>query len=178
MTPLRQRMIEDMQLRGLSEKTQETYIRAVRQFADHYNKSPEAISDEEVRAYFLYLKNEKGVSRSTSTITLCAIKFLCEHTLGRSWRTLALIRPPREKKLPDILSRAEVQQILSNIRLRRHQVCLSTIYSCGLRRQEGLDLQVSHIDGDRMVLHIHKGKRSKPPSAKCLHVYSSVASCP
>ncbi len=161
MTPLRQRMIEDMQLRGLSENTQASYVRAVRQFADHYNKSPAQISDEELRQYFLYLKNEKRVSRSTSTIALCAIKFLSEYTLGRAWPTLALVRPPSEKKLPVILSREEVQRFLGCIRNPRHQVCLSTIYACGLRRNEALRLQVGDIDGERMVVHVRKGKWSK-----------------
>lgn len=76
MTPLRQRMIEDMQLRGLSERTQAVYVAAVRQLAEYYHKSPERISEEELRQYFLYLKNERQVSRSTCTIALCAIKFL------------------------------------------------------------------------------------------------------
>jgi len=83
MTPLRQRMVEDMQLRGLSEKTQEAYVRAVRQLAEHYGKSPAQISEEELRQYFLYLKNDKQVSPSTFTVALCGIKFLFQHTLRR-----------------------------------------------------------------------------------------------
>ena len=141
--------------------TQESYVRAVRQLADHYHKSPEQINDEELRQYFLYLKNERKVSRSTSTIALCAIKFLYEYTLGRSWSKLAFMRPPYEKKLPVILSREEVQRFLGCIRNPRHQVCLSTIYACGLRRNEALGLQVGDIDGERMVVHVRKGKWSK-----------------
>jgi integrase/recombinase XerD len=96
MTPLRQRMIEDMQLRGLAERTQEAY----------------QISDEELRQYFLYLTNEKKASRSVITIALCAIKFLYEQTLHQEWPTLTLVRPPREDKLPVILRREEVHRIL------------------------------------------------------------------
>lgn len=81
MTDLRKRMIEDMQLRGLSAKTQEAYLRAVRQLAEHCAKSPEQITEEDLRQHFLYLKNEKGVSRSTCTQALCGIKFLFEQTL-------------------------------------------------------------------------------------------------
>ncbi len=94
MTPLRQKMIEDMQLRGLAERTQEVYVFAVRQLAEHYGKSPDVITEEELRQYFLYLKNEKQVSRSTSTIALCAIKSLFEHTLQRQWATLTLVSAP------------------------------------------------------------------------------------
>ena len=104
MTVLRQKMIEDMQLRGLSERTQDAYVRAVRQLAAYCHKSPDQIDQEDLRQYFLYLKNVKRVSRSTQTIALCGIKFFYEHTLERPWHTLDLIRPSREKKLPVVLS--------------------------------------------------------------------------
>ena len=81
MTPLRQRMIEDMQLRGLSASTQECYVAAVRQLAQHYYGSPDRLHEEELRKYFLYLANEKKVARATATIALCGIKFFYEHTL-------------------------------------------------------------------------------------------------
>ena len=95
MTKLRQRMIEDMQLRGLSEKTQEGYLGAVRQLAEHYHKAPDQISEEELRQYFLYLKNERQVSHSSCTVALCGIKFFYVRTLRREWPTLALVRSPR-----------------------------------------------------------------------------------
>ncbi len=76
MTALRRHMIEDMQLRGLAERTQEVYVAAVRQLAEHYGKSPDQISDQELRQHFLYLTNEKKASSSVVTIALCAIKFL------------------------------------------------------------------------------------------------------
>ena len=106
MTLLRQQMLEDMQLRGLhsaplrdfvAPKTQEAYVRAVMQLAKHYDKSPEVIDEEDLRQYFLYLKNEKQVSRITVTIALCVIKFLFEHTLKREWALFDLVRPAREK---------------------------------------------------------------------------------
>ena len=127
MTPLQQRMIEDLQLRGLSERTQEIYVRAVRQLAAHYHKSPARITEEELRDYFLYLKNVKHYSRSASTIALCGIKFFYEHTLKRAWTTLPFVRPPQEHKLPAILSLEEVLTILRCVRWPRYRVCLSTI---------------------------------------------------
>ena len=161
MTPLRQRMVEDMQLRGLSEKTQDAYVCAVRQLAEHYGRSPDRISEEELRQYFLYIENDKQVSASTFTVALCGIKFFYEHTLRREWSTLDLVRPRREKKLPVVLSVAEVQRVLGCIRRQRYRVCLGTIYSCGLRLQEGIHLQVGDIDSDRMMVHVRRGKGAK-----------------
>jgi integrase/recombinase XerD len=161
MTPLRQRMIEDMQLRGLSKRTQESYVRVVRQLVKHYGKSPEQITEEELRQYFLYLQNVKQASASSCIVALCGIKFLYQDTLQRSWPTLAFIRPVLPQKLPVILSVAEVQRILGCLRRPHYQVCLSTIYSCGLRLLEGVQLQVSQIDSSRMALHIRQGKGRK-----------------
>jgi integrase/recombinase XerD len=112
MSPLRQRMLEDMQLRGLSARTQEAYARAVRQLAQYYHRSPDQLSDEELRQYFLYLTNEKKLARPTATIALCGIKFFYEQTLKQNWPTLRFVRPPREWKLPVVLSREEVRRLL------------------------------------------------------------------
>ena len=145
MTRIRQRMIEDMQLRGLSEKTQDSYLRAVRQLAEHYARSPDRISEEELRQYFLYLKNKKCVSSSAFSIALCGIKFFYERTLQREWTTFALARAPKEKRLPTVLSREEVRRILDCLRVPVYRACLSTIYACGLRIQEGVNLQVGAL---------------------------------
>jgi len=161
MTALRQKMIEDMQLHSFSERTQDSYLRAVRQLAAYFNKPPDQITEEELRQYFLYLKNIKKASRSTITLALCGIKFFYERTLQRQWATLALVRPPREKKLPVVLSVGEVRQVLERVRHWHYRVCLSTIYACGLRLQEGLHLQISHIDGARQMVHVCHGKGGK-----------------
>jgi len=161
MTPLRQRMIEDMQLRGLSPLTQRAYLQAIQQFALYYGKSPDQITDEELRQYFLYLYNEKHVARSTATVALCAIKFLFEHTLRQGWPSLDLLRPRPTHKLPIVLSVDEVWRILVQLRLPSYRACLSTIYTCGLRLHEGASLQVSQIDSARMELHIRDGKGAK-----------------
>jgi integrase/recombinase XerD len=161
MTDLQKRMIESLQLRGMSERTQEAYVRAVRQLAQHYQKSPDLVTEEELRQYFLYIKNVKNYARATTTIALCGIKFFVEWTLGRKWTLFELVRPPREKKLPTILSVEEARKILGCIRLPGYRVCLSTIYSCGLRLQEGTHLQVADIDSGRMVVHVRHGKGAK-----------------
>ena len=160
-TPLRQRMLEDMQLYGLAAKTQDSYLRAVRQLAEYYHQSPDQLSEEDLRQYFLYLQREKQVSANTFTLALCGLKFFFERTLQREWFLLDLARPRPEQKLPVVLSTTEVGRILNCLHHPRYRVCLSTIYACGLRLQEGVDLQVQDIDGDRRLLHIRQGKGNK-----------------
>jgi len=161
MTALRQKMIEDMQLRGLSPRTQASYVAAVRKLAQHFHKSPDELSEQELRSYFLYLKNKKRVAPSTYNQILSALKFLYRKTLGKPWPVLGFAKPTTEKKLPVVLSRAEVQRVLNEVRKPHYRVCLLTIYSCGLRLQEGVRLSVQAIDSDRMVLHIRAGKGDK-----------------
>jgi integrase/recombinase XerD len=172
MNALRQKMIEDMQLRGLAVRTQEAYLLAVSQLARYYHKPPDQIEEEELRQYFLFLKNEKHAARASCTIALCGIKFFYEHTLGWEWKTFEFVRPPKEKKLPVVLSVAEVGRVLGCVHRSRYRVCLTTIYACGLRLLEGVHLQVKDIDGERQVLHIHQGKGGKdrciPLPSACL----------
>ena len=160
MTPLRTRFIEDMQLHGYSPKTQSCYVGAVCSLAKHYHKSPDLISEEELRRYFLFLTLEKKVARATATIALCGIKFFFQNTLQRNWTSFKLLRPRREKKLPVVLSREEVQRILPCVRSPMYRVCLTTIYSCGLRLSEGLFLRIADVDSERMLLRI-RGKGNK-----------------
>jgi site-specific recombinase XerD len=161
MSALRQKMIEDMQLKGLAERTQEAYVGAVHQLSQRFRKSPDNIDEEELREYFLYLKNEKQVADGTFTIALCGIKFFYEQTLKKEWHTLQLIRPDRKKKLPVVFSVDEVKRILGCVRRWPYQVCLNTIYACGLRLLEGVQLQVKDIDGERKMIHVVAGKGGK-----------------
>jgi integrase/recombinase XerD len=161
MTALRERMLEDLRLRGFSTKTQEAYLGAVRQLAGYCHKPPDQINEEELRQYFLYLTGIKQVSPSTCRIALCGIKFFYQHTLRRDWPTLDLVRSTHEKKLPVVLSVTEVQSVLGCLRTVRYRTCLSTIYACGLRLQEGVQLQVGDIDSGRGVLHVRHGKGNK-----------------
>lgn len=161
MSVLRQKMIEDMQLRGLAPRTQESYAQVIFQLAKHYHKSPDLLGEDELREYFLYLKNVKRVSSSTFRIVLCGIKFFYEQTLKRTWHTLDLARPAKEKKLPVVLSVEEVGRILQCLRKESYRVCLTTIYACGLRLREGARLQVKEIDGERKMVHICHGKGGK-----------------
>jgi site-specific recombinase XerD len=156
-------MIEDMQLRGLSKSTQVAYVRLVRQLAEHCGKSPDLVTEGELRQYLLYLRNVKHVSASTFGVTLSAIKFLYQYTLKRTFPTLELARAPREKKLPIVFSTDEVHCLLRTIRHPRYRACLGTTYACGLRLREGIHLQVRDVDSDRMTIHVRAryAKRSK-----------------
>lgn len=161
MTELRLKMIKDLQLRGMSKRTQGMYVRAVRMLAQHYQISPDKISEEQLRDYFLYNVNVRKWSRTACTIAICGIKFFYTYTLKREWTTLDIVRPAPEKKLPSILTIEEVLTILSKVKMERHRICLATIYAMGLRLQEGTHLQVSDIDSARMLVHIHRGKGNK-----------------
>ena len=149
----------------------------MRQLAEYYHQPPDQLSEAELRQYFLYLKNEKQVSRSTCTQALCGLKFFYQQTLQRDWAIFDFIRPPQEHKLPVILSMAEVRAILRRVRQPHYRVCLSTIYGCGLRLLEGVRLQVGDIDSGRILLHVRGGKGNKPPSLKYLHSDMIVAFC-
>ena len=162
MTALRTRFLQDMQLHGFSPKTQACYVGAVRGLAKFCRKSPDLVTEEELRSYFLHLTLERKVARATATIALCGIKFFFQNTVRRDWPSLKLLRPPRSKKLPVVLSREEVKAILAQVHKPLYRVCLTTIYACGLRLTEGLTLKVSDVDSGRGLLHIHgKGSRDR-----------------
>ena len=161
MSAIRQRMIEDMQLHGYSAKTQTAYLGAVRGLAGHYHRTPEEITQDELRSYFLYLVKERGVARSTLTIHLSGIKFFFEKTLKREWLIFNLVRPKKRKKLPVVLSPEEVKRILSLVKTPTVRMALTVIYACGLRLSEGLALKVHDIDSSRMLLWVRNGKGGK-----------------
>jgi site-specific recombinase XerD len=160
-TPIRQRMIEDMQLHGYSAKTQTAYLGAVKGLAGHYHRSPEDITQEELRSYFLYLVKDKGVARSTLTIHLSGIRFFFERTLKQEWLIFDLVRPPKRKKLPVVLSSDEVKHLLSFVQTPAVRMALTVIYAGGLRLSEGLQLKVLDIDSARMLLWVRNGKGGK-----------------
>jgi site-specific recombinase XerD len=140
MTPLRGRIIGDLELRGYSERTVEAYVRAVGQLARFYCRSPNRLTEEQVRGYLLHLTRIRKVARGSHTLALCGIKFFYETPQGRSWGVPGIARPKREKKLPVVLSRQEVWRRLGQVRIDGYRVCLTVIYGCGLRLMEGARL--------------------------------------
>ncbi|HEY2378055.1 MAG TPA: site-specific integrase [Gemmatimonadaceae bacterium] len=158
MTALRRRLTENLQLRGYAERTVESYVAVVARLAQHYRRAPDQLTEAELRAYLLYLTCERKLCRASFTQTLCGLRFFYEQTLGRHWTILDVARPKRDRKLPVVLSRDEVWRVLGAVRTPMYRTCLTTIYSCGLRLCEALDLHVEQIDSDRLLFHIRRGK--------------------
>jgi len=162
MTNLRQRMTEDMQVRNLALNTQTCYLEQVSRFARHFHKSPEELGPEEIRAYQLYLTNEKKLAPSSILIAVSALRFLYKVSLKREWPFDEVIPAPKKpQKLPVILSPEEVLHFLGCVASPKHRAILTTCYAAGLRISEALRLKPSHIDGQRMVIRVEQGKGQK-----------------
>ena len=161
MTPLRQRMIDDMRMRRMSPRTIDTYIYHVANFASFFGKSPQLITTEEVRRCQLHLINEKHVSWSAYNQVVCALRFLYRITLKMDTVVPDIPFPRTEHKLPVILSTDEVLRFLSSITSLKYRAILMTAYAAGLRLSEVINLKVSDIDSGRMVIRIQQGKGRK-----------------
>jgi integrase/recombinase XerD len=163
MSYLGRKMQEDLKLHGLSKRTQTAYLREVRKLKDFYQKSPDLITEEELRKYFLYYTQELNVSESLFTQAICGIKFFYTKTLDRNWKTLKIVKPRKQKRLPVILSKEEIKKmldanVLSNL---KHRCILTVVYSAGLRVGEVCRLKISDIDSKSMVIKITQGKGNK-----------------
>ena len=161
MTPLRQHMIAALQLSGKSERTQQSYVREVRLLAQFYHKSPDLISEQHLQHSLLHRKNVDGLSPSSMRICYSALRFFYQQVLGRDWKTLEIMRAETEQRLPTVLSRTEVQRLLQAMTPLHNRAYFTTLYSCGLRLNEALYLQVGDIDGPRHMMHVHRGKGAK-----------------
>ena len=158
MTPLRQRMLEDMQLRNYSPLTMHCYLRCVADFARHFGASPEHLGPEQVRTYQLFLVQDKQVAWPSVVQTVCALRFFYRITLGRPGMLEYIAYPRRPFTLPTILSQAEVAALLTASHNLKHRAILTTLYAAGLRVSELCQLQVTDIDSARMVLRVRQGK--------------------
>jgi integrase/recombinase XerD len=161
MTPLRRRMIEDMTLRNFTPQTVRSYVWCVARFARYFNCSPEHLGPEELRAYLVYLVQERRVSLSYYKQTRAALRFLYRITLGR--HDVPDVIPPvkQPRTLPVVLSPEEVARFFAAIRNIKHRAILMTAYAAGLRVSEATQLQVSDIDSQRMVIRVRQGKGRK-----------------
>ncbi len=161
MTPLRTRMIEDMQIRNLAPTTIDSYVRQVAQYAKHFGRSPEELGLEEIRAYQVHLVHERKLSWSSFNQAVCAVRFLYVKTLGKDWNIEHIPYAKKPKKLPLVLSQEEVSAVLDAISDPQNRVLAMTMYSAGLRISEAISLRVSDVDSKRMLLHIVEGKGRK-----------------
>jgi integrase/recombinase XerD len=162
MSPLRRRMIEDMQIRNLTPHTQRGYIGHVVRFARHFRKSPEHLGPAEIRAYQLHLARDKHLAASTIIGMVSALRFFYTVTLKRPWIVEDDIPTGRQaKKLPIVLSQDEVARFLGAVDNLKHRVVLTVCYATGLRISEAVRLRPAAIDSQRMVIRVEQGKGRK-----------------
>jgi len=165
-----QKSINALQLNGKGERTQQAYTRAVRMLCEFYSKRPEEISEQELEAYFLHRRNVDHWSANTMRICYCGIRFFFVHLLQHNWHLFDILRAKSEARLPAVLSREEVRALLGCVRTPHNYAFLATVYACGLRLQEALHLEVSDIDSQRMMIHVHRGKGAKDRFVPLPHV--------
>ena len=162
MTPIRQRMTEDMQVRNLALNTQMSYVQQVSLFARHFNKSPDQLGPEDIRAYQVYLTNEKKLAPGSILIAVAALRFLYKVSLKKDWTFEDVIPAPKKpQKLPVVLSPEEVLQFLECVGSTKHRAILTTCYAAGLRISEAVRLKPTDVDSQRMVIRVDQGKGRK-----------------
>jgi integrase/recombinase XerD len=162
MTPIRQRMTEDMQVRNLALNTQMSYVQQVSLFARHFNKSPDQLGPEDIRAYQVYLTNEKKLAPGSILIAVAALRFLYKVSLKKDWTFEDVIPAPKKpQKLPIVLSPEEVLQFLECVGSTKHRAILTTCYAAGLRISEAVRLKPTDVDSQRMVIRVDQGKGRK-----------------
>lgn len=162
MTSLRQRMTEDMRIRNLALNTQTSYLQQVSLFARHFNKSPEYLGPEEIRAYQVYLTSERKLAPGSVLIAVAALRFLYKVSLKREWPFDEVIPAPKKpQKLPVILSPEEVLQFLGCVGSMKHRAILTVCYAAGLRISEAVSLKPTDLDSKRMVIRVDQGKGQK-----------------
>ena len=159
--PLRTKMSEDLQLTSKAKRTHDGYLREIRKLADYCRQAPDGISEEQMRRYFLHLKNQRKFAAGSLTVTLSALKFFYRITCPRDWITLEQLKVKGPRTLPEVITIEQVHSIIDACTTERMAVFFWTLYSLGLRLDEGLNLQVGDIDAARGAVHIHRGKGAK-----------------
>lgn len=158
MSALRQRMLEDLQLRNYSSHTIDSYLRHVAQYAQHFHTPPDRLGPEHIRTYQKFLVHDKQVAWATFIQAICALRFFYQTTLRQPWMVEHIPFPRRQKKLPTILSRSEVSILLATPYNLKQRIILATLYATGLRVSELCQLQGRDIDSKRMVIQVRQGK--------------------
>ena len=162
MTPLRQRMLEDRQIRHLAASTQRAYVEHVARFARHFGQSPAVLGPTQIRAYQLYVTNDLHRAPATIGSIVAALRFLYTVTLQKTWAVEVVIPTPKTPDLlPVVLSPTEVVQFLASVHAPKHRTILTACYAAGLRISEAVRLTPPAIDSQRMVLRIEQGKGQK-----------------
>lgn len=160
-TPLRQKMIDELTLRGYSPRTHESYLYAISKIAAYYHRSPDTLTVDEMQKWLLHLLNKQGLSNSSCRLYVNALRFLFVNVLKREPLGVVITYPKLEQRIPELLSRKEVAAILMACPNAKHRMMLSTCYGCGLRVSELVGLKVKDIDGERQLLRVTQGKGAK-----------------
>jgi len=161
MTPLRQKMIDEMTVQRLAKRTQDSYVYAVYRLTKHYRRSPDQISSEEVKAFLLHLTQERQLSSSSCRLFLNGIRFFFRYVLGREDVHMDVKTPKSTQRIPELLSHSEVTAILDAKSNLKHRAILMTCYACGLRVGEVVALKARHIHHERHTIHIVQAKGAK-----------------
>src|SRR5450432_3253107 len=162
MSPLRRRMIEDMQIRNLTPNTQRVYVAQVVHFACHFRKSPDLLGPPEIRAWLIHLTRERRLASSSVIVAVSALRFFYTITLKRPWVVEDDIPAGKQaKKLPVVMSQDEVARFLAPVDNLKHRVILTVCYATGLRISEAVRLKPDAIDSRRMVIRVEQGKGRK-----------------
>jgi site-specific recombinase XerD len=161
MATLREQMVQEMTLRGLSANTQRAYLQAVSKLAQHYGRSPDRLSNRDVKAYLFHLHQDPKRATSTCNVKAGALRFLYHQTLGRSRTDFDIPIARKPAKLPHALSRDEVARLLAGTHFLKHRVLFLVAYSTGMRVSEVVQLRSGDIDSDRMVIRVEQGKGAK-----------------
>ncbi len=161
MTPLRHDMIAAMKQRGFAFRTQETYLSAVQALAKHYHRSPDQLSVTELQQYFDHLAQHRNLSGASCRLYLNAVRFLYLKVLKWQSFDVEIVIPKKAQRIPELLTRREVNQLVSGVSNLKHRTLLITCYGCGLRLNELVHLKVSDIDGERRLLRVTAGKGNK-----------------
>lgn len=161
MTILRQKMLEDLQLRNYSSHTIRAYLHCVADFAKHFHQSPDRLGPTHIREYQLFLVQQRKISWNSFNQSVCALRFFYHITLGRKWMIEHLPYPRHEKKLPVVLSQPEVAAVLEAPQNIKHRAILTTLYATGLRVSEVANLLVTDLDSHRQLIRVQQGKGRK-----------------
>jgi site-specific recombinase XerD len=167
---LYQRLVDDLRLSGKAKRTVYGYVRAVRKLADFHQKSPDTITEQEVRRFLLHLIVEQEVAAGTQSVILSGLKFFFRTTCPRKWKVLDQTKLNYGNALPEVITQRQVFQIIDACRTVRMKTFVWTTYTLGLRIGEAVNLQIGDVDSERMMVHIHRGKGAKdrylplPPS--------------
>lgn len=159
--PLYERMNQDLHLTGKAERTRSGYLRAVRKLAEYCKTSPDKITEDQLRHYFLYLKNDLEYAYGSLRVALSGVKFFYSVTCKRPWNIFAMLKLQNVQTLPEVITIEQVHRIIDTATTLRMKTYFWTVYSLGLRLNEGLHLEVGDIDAPRGMVHVHRGKGAK-----------------